>query len=127
MEKQEKKFKYYQAVETEEHYLFSIELAQAFQQFFGWGTKNGTAPIACISAYLKKKAKDRHEAELYYETRFGLKRVYPKGTDDISNLCQLLNKQYFATRKRIQKVIIGKKTFTLQMTEETAEQMECPY
>lgn len=64
------------------HYLFSEELAL----LYGICTEAGRPHTRLVSAYLGIKEKEMGARPLYYNTRYGLKRVYPHGEAIIEQL-----------------------------------------
>ena len=71
-------YKYYQEVESDDHYCYAHELAKYMHEEFGISSPDGDKPaVGLMTAMLNYI----HEGEpkLYYNTRYGLKRVWPRG------------------------------------------------
>ena len=68
-------FTYYKPIVSVEHYLFASELARAYGVYSTTGRPHVLFVTALMNAYYKHNPKE----ELYYETRHGLKRVFPDG------------------------------------------------
>lgn len=68
-------FTYYKPIVSREHYLFASELARAYGIYSTTGRPHALFVTALMNAYYKHTPRE----ELYYETRHGLKRVFPDG------------------------------------------------
>ena len=85
-------YKYYTPIMLKEHGAFAKELAAIFTYNYGWATVNGKTPDRFINAILQtEEAKDKSvQKELYYETRYGLSRVYLHGMEYIEKYAKML-------------------------------------
>ena len=71
-------YKYYQEIETEEHYYYASEISWYLLEKHGISSPNGTKPASTmVNAMLNFL--HAGEPKLYYNTRNGLKRVWPQG------------------------------------------------
>ena len=68
-------FTYYKPIVSREHYLFASELARAYGIYSTTGRPHALFVTALMNTYYKYTSRE----ELYYETRHGLKRVFPDG------------------------------------------------
>lgn len=67
-------FTYFKPVLKQEHYLFAKEIAEKYKIC----TKSNNYADIFVSAYLKEIAsKTKGYEQLYYNTRYGLTKVYP--------------------------------------------------
>lgn len=73
---------YYVKVESPFHYMYAGELAKEY----GIYTVNGKPHAKLIAAYLDDLEKEEGVHPLYYETKHGLRRVYPHGEEDTAAL-----------------------------------------
>ena len=75
MENSEMFYTYYKPVVKREHYLFAGEIAEKFNIY----TRTDKIADAFVSAYLQDIAKRKEGFEqLYYSTRYGMSKVYPR-------------------------------------------------
>lgn len=82
---------YKMAIEnTEEHYLAAGELSDFLFQC-GYESPSRKSPIRAVSNILKLMEKTSGMEPLFYSTRHGLMRVYPKGVAMIVELVKKLD------------------------------------
>lgn len=75
MENSEMFYTYYKPVVKREHYLFAGEIAEKFNIY----TRTDKIADAFVSAYLQDIARRTDGFEqLYYSTRYGMSKVYPR-------------------------------------------------
>ena len=72
-------YKYYAEKESEEHYLFSNEIADLLNRGFGVQNEKGGLAIRMVEAFLNDYEERYGMPKLFYNTRHGLRRVYPFG------------------------------------------------
>lgn len=70
-------YTYYTSKQLPEHYLYASEVADYLYHIIGLKTKNGKPCLAMISAMLNTLSKNLGDEELYYNSKKGLRRVYP--------------------------------------------------
>ena len=80
-------YKYYQEIISEEHMLFGYEAAGLALQYCGIATVDGKPATKMLEALMDDIAAELgFDAKLYYNTRNGLRRVYPAAKELISEL-----------------------------------------
>ena len=72
-------YKYYAEKESEEHYLFSNEIAELLNKGFGIQNEKGGLATRMIETFLNDYEETYGMPKLFYNTRHGLRRVYPLG------------------------------------------------
>lgn len=72
-------FKYYAEKESDQHYLFSNEIAELLSRNYGITSENGTPATKLVEALLGDYEHMHGMPKLFYNTRHGLRRVYPFG------------------------------------------------
>ena len=77
---------YYKSVVSKEHYYFASELAS----LYGIYTTTYNAHTRFVSALMNAYYKYTPREELYYETRHGLRRVYPDGEKVLNMMIEKL-------------------------------------
>ena len=105
-------FTYYtKETETNEHYLYSSEIADTLEikSSTGWTHSN------FVSAYLNNKLEEKKEKQLFYSSPKGLRQVF-QNQDDVLQLCAAI-KSYPVIKtingKKIRKIPVNKKTYTI--------------
>lgn len=78
-------YKYYAEHESENHYLFSSEIAELLYKIYGITNDKGSYPTKLVESYLYDFEKKCKMVKLYYNTRNGLRRVYPAGQWMVEN------------------------------------------
>lgn len=72
-------YKYYAEKESKEHYLFSNEIADLLNKGFGIQNEKGGLATRMVEAFLNDYEERYGMPRLFYNTRHGLRRVYPFG------------------------------------------------
>ena len=91
---------YYVKVTMDDHLLYTTEIAERLFNI-GWTSSAGKSPVSFLNAYLNKISEELCCEEMYYNTRHGLKRVWPKAVLK-SLLSQLNNLSVTAEKQAIE-------------------------
>ena len=91
---------YYIKVTMNDHLLYTTEIAERLFNA-GWTSSTGKPPVSFLNAYLNKTSEELRCEEIYYNTRHGLKRVWPKAVLK-SLLSQLNNLSVTAEKQAIE-------------------------
>lgn len=84
-------YKYYTEHEADQHYLYGNEIAQILYDYYGIVSTSGKPAVQMVAAILNQLESDLGMYKIFYETRKGLRRVYPSGQYLISNISKIFS------------------------------------
>ena len=87
-------YKYYAEQESEDHYLFSNEIADLLNKRFGIQNEKGDLSTRMVEAYLSDYEEKYGMPKLFYNTRHGLRRVYPLGFQLVQHANKIFDLSY---------------------------------
>lgn len=79
-------YKYYTPILSDKHLYFVKELAAIFSCETKLKSASGKFPVSMVKKWLDKRERENKDPLLYYETSYGLSRVYLHGEEYIREL-----------------------------------------
>ena len=87
-------YKYYAEQESKNHYLFANEIADLLNKGFGIQNEKGDLSTRMVEAYLSDYEEKYGMPKLFYNTRHGLRRVYPLGFQLVQHANKMFDLSY---------------------------------